>query len=315
VEGGGNGTITLNNTRVVNAIVDKEDSPVRIVTKGNSLVRKLEANETCSLQTSSKSGYGFPDITVKSSADLSLKGTFPSVTIKGSRASLTLESGEITRLTVTSAGKYSDITLSGKSKIAEADVNAECYFHGGGSIAYMTVNADDVTYETKPDKMTVGLEIDRPESEGDEEVTVSFKPKNKSDDVDVDTKVTITFNTSMKLASGGEITASNISNFITFTAGSKTGTAVAFTAAINSAKKVITLTPNERLTRGTKYYVVLADEALKNSGGNKNDGESMYFTTEGTAPATTPSSVTVTPVLSNFSLAPAIVTADTTTAT
>jgi hypothetical protein len=145
VEGGGDGTITLNNTRVVNAIVNREDSPVRVVTKGSTVVQKLEANETCTLQTSGKGGFGFPDITVKGSADLSLKGTFPSVSMEGARASLTLVSGEITNLMVSKAGKYSDITLTGKAKITEADVNAECYFHGTGSIALMAVNADDIT--------------------------------------------------------------------------------------------------------------------------------------------------------------------------
>ncbi len=303
IEGGGDGTITLNNTRVANAIVNKEDGAVRVVSKGNTIVSKLEASESCSLQTSSKAGYGFPDITIKGSSDVKLKGTFPNISIKGSRAGVTLESGEITKLTVVSAGRYSDITLSGKSKIAEAAVNAECYFHGQGTIIYMIVNADDVTYETKPDKMTVGLQSDRPEQEGDENVSVTFKPKSKDEDVDVDTKITITFNTSMKMADGGEISDSDISNFITLHSGSKSGPEVEFTAAINSAKKIITLTPSAKLSEGTKYYVVLADEALKNTGGNKNNGKSIYFTTEGDAPGTTSPAVTA-PSLSNLSLTP-----------
>jgi len=306
VEGGGNGTITLNNTRVANAIMDKEDSSVRIVAKGNTIVQKLTASESCYIQTSSKDGYGFPDITINKMADVTLKGTFPKVSINGSRASLALESGKITDFTVTGAGKYSDITLTGKSEIANAAVNAECYFHGAGTIVYMAVNADDVTYETKPDKMTVGLQVDRPETEGDEDVSVSFKPKSKADDVDVDTDIVITFNTSMKMAGGGEISNSNISNFITLHTGSKTGAEVDFTATINSAKKVITIKPTARLIKGTKYYVVLVKDALKNAGGNENDGESIYFTTEGEAPGstTTPPAVT-TPALSSFTLTPA----------
>ena len=304
IEGGGDGTITLNNTRVARATVDKEDGSVRVVAKGDTVVSKLEASESCYLQTSGKDGNGFPDITVKSSSDVTLKGVFPNVAIKGSRTGVTLESGEIKNLTVTSAGKYSDITLSGKSKIAEATVNAECYFHGEGTIAYLTANADDITYETKPDKMTVGLQIDRPEVEGDEDVSVTFKPKHRADDVDVDTKITITFNTSMKMADGGEIGDSDIHNFISLHTGSKTGTEVDFTATINSAKKVITITPSADLIEGTKYYVLLADEAVENTGGNKNDGKSIYFITEGEDPTTPPPTVT-TPTLSNLSLTPA----------
>lgn len=306
VEGGGDGTVTLNNTRVARAIVDKEDGSVRIVAKGDTVVSKLEASESCSLQTSGKNGLGFPDITVKSFSDVKLKGVFPKVSITGSRAGLTLESGEITNLTVTGSGKYSDIILSGKSKILEATVNAECYFHGEGTIAYLVANADDITYETKPDKMMVGLQIDRPEAEGDEEVSVTFRPKNKADDVDVDTEIKITFNTSMMLAGGKEITDSNISSFISLFKYKKGGDEVSFTAAINSAKKEIIITPAEELDEGTRYYVVLADEALENAGGNENDGESIYFTTEGESEEEENSDPTgTTPVLGSLALTPA----------
>lgn len=304
IEGGGDGTVTLNNTRVAKAIMDKEDGSVRVVAKGDTVVSKLEASESCSLQSSGKDGLGFPDVTLKSSSDVKLKGVFPQVTISGSRAVLTLESGEITNLTVTGSGKYSDITLPGKAKILEATVNAECYFHGEGSIAYLVANADDITYETKPDKMLVALQTDRPEMEGDEDVSVTFKPKHKAEDVDVDTEIIITFNTSMKMADGGEIGDSDIPNFVSLHTGSKTGTEVDFTASINSAKKVITIAPTADLTEGTKYYVLLADEALENAGGNQNDGESIYFTTEGEDPTATPPAVT-TPSLSNFVLTPA----------
>ena len=307
IEGGGDGTVTLNNTRVSKAIIDREDGRVRVVAKGNTIVSKLEASESCYLQSSGKDGFGFPDITLKGSSDVILKGVYPLVSVLGSRASLTLESGEITSLTVTGVGKYSDITLSGKSKIIEAVANAECYFHGQGTIGYLYVNADDITYETKPDKMTVGLQVDRPEAEGDEEVAVTFRPKSKADDVDVDTKITITFNTSMKLAGGGEIGDSNISNFVSLHVGSKSGTEVEFTGSINSSKKVITLTPSARLAKGTRYYIVLADEALKNAGGYENEGKSSYFITEGDpepAPTPTPSPGT-TPALSGLALTPA----------
>ena len=304
IEGGGNGTITLNNTRVVNAIVNKEDSAVRVVTKGTTVVSKLEASESCYLQSSGKGTYSFPDITINKMANVTLKGIFPKVDITGNRASLALESGEIKKLTVTGAGKYADITLTGKAKVTEATVNAECYFHGTGSITTLLANADNITYETKPDKMTVGIQNDRPETEGQDDIGVTFKPKSKADDVDVDTKITVTFDSSVKLAAGSEVSDSNISSFLTLHTSSKTGPTVVCTATINSAKKVITLTPSAKLIKGTKYYVVLLKDTLKNAGGNKNDGESIYFTTEGTAPTTTSSAVT-TPAISGFALTPA----------
>ena len=294
VEGGGSATITLNNTSVINAKIDKDDSSVRVVTKGTSIVKKLDAYQICSLQTSGKGDFGFPDITIHKQADVTLKGIFPKVAIDGGKVSLTVASGQITDLTVSSSGDYSDIILSGKSLVSNAAINAECYFHGTGTITLMTVYADDVTYETKPDKMVVGLQTDRPESEGDEDISVTFKPKSKADDVDVDTTITATFNTSIMLANGSAITASNVASFLTLRPASLTGAAVSCTATINNAKKVITLTPAANLSEFTKYYVVLTGSAIKNIGENLNDSEKIYFTTGGTVPKLNSFAVTTT---------------------
>ncbi|MDD2190729.1 MAG: S-layer homology domain-containing protein [Eubacteriales bacterium] len=280
IEGGGEKSVTLNNTRVANAVVNREDGRVRVVTKGDTVISKLKASESCYLQASNKGGYSFPDITVTKMSDVILKGTFPKVSIEGARAAVNLESGKIENLTVTGAGKYSDITLSGKAEISEAEVFAECYFHGEGTIVYMTVNADDVTYETKPDKMTVGLRFDKPEAEGGEEVSVTFKPKSKEDDVDIDTTITVTFNTSVEMADGGEIRDSDINSIISLRKDIKSGEEVPFKGTINSAKKIITITPDVKLSGNTRYYTVLEDEAVMNAGGNKNDGRSSYFITE-----------------------------------
>jgi len=279
VEGGGSKSITINNSRVAGVIMDKEDSAVRLVTKGSTVIPTLTASEKSILQTAGKDGFGILSVTVNKNADVSMKGNFPVVNIVGSSAVVSLESGKITKLTVTGAGKYSDITLTGKAQVAEATVNAESYFHGEGVITQMFVNADDITYETKPKKMTVAATVDRAEEEGFEDVEVSFKPKSKSDDVDVDTNITVTFLSSMKLADGKAITSTNIKDFISLKEGSRSGDDVEFTASINSARKIITIDPTYDLNTSTRYYVILKDEALINNGGVKNDGASAYFTT------------------------------------
>lgn len=284
IEGGGSATVTINNTRVSKSTVDKDDKPVRIVTKGSTVIKKIDISQGCTLQPAGKGSYSFPDVTINRESDVTLKGTFPKVTIKGSKVLLTVASGQINYLDVTSSGKYADIILTGKSVVSDAAINAECYFHGTGTISLMTVNADNVTYETKPDKMVVGLATDRPESEGNEEISVTFKPSNKADDVDIDTTITATFNTSVMLANGSAITGSNVASFLTLRPASITGTAVSCTATINSAKKVITLTPSANLSEFTKYYIILTASTIKNIGENLNDSEKSYFTTGGTTP-------------------------------
>jgi hypothetical protein len=293
VEGGGNGTVTVNNSRVARAVTQKEDSAVRIDVKGTTVIFKLSASEKSVLQTAGKDGYGILDLTVNKGADATLKGNFPLVKIEGSYAVLALESGKISNLTVT--GKYSDITLTGKAQITEATVNVESYFHGEGVITQMYINADDVTYETKPKRMTVANNIDRATEEGGGRVDVTFKPKNKADGVSVSTDITLTFDSSMKLADGKAITDSNVKSFLSLKLGSKSGTDVDYKATVNSAKKIITLTPAAKLITGTRYYVILADEALENASGRKNNGTSAYFTTRGDPPTTGGGIYTVAP--------------------
>jgi len=282
IEGGGSGTITINNSKIAEAVVDKDGSAVRVETKGNTVIFKMTASKKSILQTAGKDGYGILNLKVNKGADVTLKGNFPVVTIEGSSAVLALESGKISNLTVT--GRYSDITLNGKAQILEATVNTECYFHGQGVIAHMYVNADDVTYETRPKKMTVATHIDRATEEGGKNANVSFKPRHKAENVSVNTEITLTFASSMRLAGGKAITDSNIKSFISLKQGAKNGPDVDFTATINSAKKVITIKPVQKLLTGTKYYVILADDALETVGGKKNDGETIYFTTRGNPP-------------------------------
>ncbi len=219
IEGGE--TVTLDDTRVSSAVVGSDEGRVRLVTKGDTVISKIEATDSSYIQTSGKDGLSTPYIKIKRSADVILKGTYPKVFIEGKRATLSLESGEIKDFTVSYAGDYSDITLSKKAEITDATINAECYFHGEGAVAYMTVNADDVTYETKPIKMTVGLRADRPEEEGKEEISVSFRPRSKSDDVDVDTEITLTFNTSVMLSGARLLLIQTLTILSAFESGKK----------------------------------------------------------------------------------------------
>ncbi|MBR0599198.1 S-layer homology domain-containing protein [Sinanaerobacter chloroacetimidivorans] len=285
VKGGGEDTITINNSRVSNVTVDKDDSAVRILAKGETSIAKLSASESSILQTASLSGGffgpGFSNITINSSAEVTLKGSFPLVNINGSKANVILDSGTITTLNVTGSGKYSNITASGSTTISQATVNSESYFHGTGTITKMNVNADGITYETKPKSWTIASRVDTPK-EADAVLSVTFSPKNKATDVKLDTKITITFGSAMKLRNGSSISNSDISDFITIRKSSTSGSKVSFSATINSAKKEITITPSSNLSENTRYYVIIEDNTLKDSDGNTNDEQSIYFNT-GTA--------------------------------
>ncbi len=282
VQGGGDDTVTLNSTRVANAIVDKGSDPVRILAKGQTAVAQLSAEESSILQTSSLSGGflgpGYNNINVKSEAEVVLIGSFPKVSVTGSRANLTLDSGTISDLTILSAGRYSDITVDSGTTIDNVNVNAESYFHGSGTISHMGVNADNVTYETKPKNWTIASSAETPRESG-AYYDVAFSPKNNEKNVSLDTRITLTFDSAMEMRDGDSISSSDIEDFITIRKGSSGGPQISFSASINSSRKVITIMPDSHLSANTKYYVTLEGNSIQDDDGDVNDEETVYFTT------------------------------------
>lgn len=297
VRGGGTDSVTVNNSRIANANVNREDDPVRLIAKGETDIIRLSASEASILQTSSLKGGlfgpGFSSITVGSSAEVTLRGSFPRVSISGSRAQIVLESGKIDNLTV--GGRYSHITAENNTTISTATVNAESYFHGRGIISQMNVNADDVTYETKPKKWTVASSADTPKKTEAEYDDIAFSPKNGATDVKLDTKITITFSDAMELYDGDSISHSDIDDFIELRKGSSSGDPVDFSAAISSSDKVITITPDSDLSANTKYYLTIAKNEIREKGGGAVAKQTVSFTTGGDYNR-------VTPALSNFSV-------------
>ncbi len=280
VKGGGTETITVNNSRVANVAVNKDDDPVRILAKGQTAISKLSASQACILQTSSLGGglfgSGFSNITVNGSAEVTLKGTFPKVNVSGTKAKVTLDSGTIDSLTV--GGRYSDITAASNTTISTATVNTQSYFHGSGTISQMNVNADDVTYETKPKRWTIASSADTP-TQSDGTSAITFSPKNGATKVKLDATITITFDSAMKMYDGDTISNSDIDDFVVLRKSSSSGSKVGYTATINSAKKIISIVPDASLTKDTKYYVIIDKNSLRDSDGNGNTAQSISFTT------------------------------------
>lgn len=283
VQGGGDNTVTVSNSRVAQSTVEKSDSSVRVLVKGESVVSTLTAAKTATIQTSNLSGglygSGIGSLSALSSSDIKLQGSFPKVSVNGSASKLTLVSGSITTLVVSANAKQSDITIDSGASVGTAEVNAESYFHGAGTISRMDVYANNVTYEKKPTTLNVGSQY-TPPTEATPDLAIKFSPENGAIKVAVDTRITITFNTAMKLYDGGgTITSSNIADYISLRKNSFTGTKVDYSASINSAKTVITLEPDDDLEVDVKYFVVLDKNAFKDSDGEGNKAQTISFTT------------------------------------
>lgn len=282
VQGGGEDTITVNNSRIARAAVEKEDSAVRLLAKGETTIGNTEGSEDFILQTSSLSGgdygAGFEKIRISGSAGAVLRGIFPYVSVDGSYANVKLESGTINELYVSSDARRSDITVESGATVKTARVYAESYFHGKGTISSMLVYARNITYETKPRSWTIGTGGSMP-TQTEPELDMTFSPKNAETGVYMDTKITIKFSTAMRKYNGNAITASDIQDIVTLRKGSSTGTEVQYSATINTAKDLITITPSSNLSSNTRHYVQVEKDTMRDSYGNYNEAKSSYFTT------------------------------------
>lgn len=110
--------------------------------------------------------------------------------------------------------------------------------------------------------------------------TVTFVPADAAADVLVNVTPTITFNEAVRNIDNSEITNTNVASLLTFKQGT---TDVAFTAAINDAKKVITITPTAALENEKDYTVTIAP--VEDANDNATTQQSATFTT---ISATTP---------------------------
>ncbi len=279
VQGGGENSVTVNNSRVAQSSVEKASGTVSLKLKGNTVIVNMTAAKEADIvaATYSASSYGIVQhLNLAGSSDVSLSGYFPEVNINGTSADLELEaSSSIKALNV--KGKGAEISLDKKSSVTTATADAQCEFTGEGTISTLVANASGITYETKPGKIT-GNGITTSDTSSALECTLT--PKNGADDVDVDSVIKITFNNPVTKYNGDAVTATNLTSLVSLKKSKSTGSNVSFKASINSKGTVITITPKSSLDEDTKYYVVIDKNTFKDSKGNGNAAVSSYFTTD-----------------------------------
>lgn len=282
IQGGGSNSVVISNSRVSDCSVAKSISSVRVVAKGETCILNTNVSNTAKLETSGlaggDTGVGFNKVNANGSSDLTLSGSFPKVNVIGSSANVKLESGTISNLDVSSSARNSKITVDSNGTVSTANVNSAVSFHGTGNVQRMNANANDITYEKKPSDLNIGSGVSTKPVETNAALSITFDPADGAKNVAVDKKITITFTQSMTKYNGKEILNSDLDDLIELTKESKSGTAVSFSATINSSKKVITITPDKSLTVDTKYYITIDRNVFKDANGDGNAAQSIYFT-------------------------------------
>ena len=282
IQGGGSDSIVVSNSRISACNVAKSASAVRVVSKGETFILTTNVSNTAKLETANLTGgdfgVGFYKVNANASADLSLTGSFPRVNLIGSNADVKLNSGTITNLDVGSSARNSKITVDNDGTITKADVNGTVSFHGNGTVRTMNANANGITYENRPSDLNIGSGVTTKPAETDPQLSITFDPSNGTKNVAVNKKITITFSQAMTKYNGKAISNSDLTDLIAFTKETKSGSDVAFSASINSAKKVITITPDKSLTTDVRYYITIDKNVFKDENGDGNAAESIYFT-------------------------------------
>ena len=107
---------------------------------------------------------------------------------------------------------------------------------------------------------------------------VSMTPANGSNNVSVSAPMVITFHQPVRLKNGSPLTNSNVASVLTLKEDNATGTDAGFTATVNAAKTVITVTPSPDLKYNQQYYLKI--DTLENNSGINTLAQSSTFSTE-----------------------------------
>ena len=284
VQGGGDNTIEIEDSRIRNMNVEKTSGDVRVLLRGNTTVDTTTAKYGSTLEQVSMSGAGYKSLRLDGSSlskqETILKGTFPSVVVDDT-VLLTLSSGKITDLRVNSGSSDSVINLTSGTTVTNTDVYSRVRFTGTGKISTLKAYANDITYETKPSKITTGSSLSRPPELGEdtEGPVPTFTPKSDATNVATNTKIVVSFNEAIYLDRGGRVYADDIEDIIEIREDKTTGSKISFTGTISSDRKTLTITPDEILDMSTYYYIILLDEVIEDAEGNENEKETSKFKT------------------------------------
>ena len=159
VLGGGENSIKLNNTTVGGSLlVLKEGGKVRIVASGSTEIAKVQVASGAILKEDELTGKGFGAVEViefKAGESLVLDGDFDEVSIEVSDVTVEVTDGKVGKMTVGSKASYSFVKVAAGASIDTLTINARTQVSGEGTVKEAVINADSVTMEKAPGKVTV----------------------------------------------------------------------------------------------------------------------------------------------------------------
>jgi len=161
VNGGGENSVHLEDTIIVNLIVDKATGKVRIVASGSTSVQQVAVQSPVKLEESQTSEIGFQNIELTPSlpagSDVELIGHFETVAIMAASIQVKIPSGSIGQLNVAEKASNNKIDLVEGVTVEKLILDIVAQIIGQGTInqAQVTPAAEQSTFETKPKQLEV----------------------------------------------------------------------------------------------------------------------------------------------------------------
>ncbi|WP_372637228.1 S-layer homology domain-containing protein [Cohnella sp.] len=159
VAGGGQNSIHLEDSVLVQIVVNKATGTVRIVVSGSTTVQKVTVQSPVKLEESTVTDSGVKDVELSPAlpegSKVELAGQFESVSVLASRIVVSISSGSVQNMEVASGATGAEINLSKEAQIIQLVLEAVTKMIGEGKVVNATVQegAKGSSFETKPEKV------------------------------------------------------------------------------------------------------------------------------------------------------------------
>lgn len=190
VYGGGENSIHVNNSVLVNVIVNKNDGSVRLVAKGSTSIQEVTVNTGVNLEAEKGVTVNKVALTNELPADskVRLSGYINTVNVEAYSLSLDIPEGSIENLNISAEAAGTTIDTGKEASILQLVLNAVAKITGLGTIETATVNSPGVSFDKAPAQIKVGdkvaddvtVQIGGKELKATEASTPSSAPSNPS---------------------------------------------------------------------------------------------------------------------------------------
>lgn len=149
VKGGGLNSVIIEDSKIKNIIVIKEDNKVRIVAVGTTTVEQVDMQSGGKLEEQGAASTGFGYVTIAESVDpnepIILMGNFDSVLIQCDGVNLDVASGSVTNLNIARTASNAQINLGEGTNVTNMVVDSVAVVTGTGTIGTAQVNVQGTT--------------------------------------------------------------------------------------------------------------------------------------------------------------------------